>query len=255
MNDYVIMEFLLRQAVINNDALFENTKTEVTMDSINQFLKDHFNNLTLRPPLFYLCDYGIRFEIAIPWVEHENKNNLNQIKDRTITIFNKVFNEEDEIILVTDIHCEKYNTILQKRPTKVYQKYIKDKGNITRLQHKVLPNVFMEDEDGEDYADMVTHRFSLPCKKSDIRFQQLLTAISYEDFHHPTRILKGHAGHGMDIYFINVTRKMIYHLYDDRGCDVVAAHKEDLYTLYHECNDWILDYDREKIDKLLKNKE
>jgi len=45
---------------------------------------------------------------------------------------------------------------------------------------------------------------------------------------------------------------MIYHLYDDRGCDVIASNKENLRPLYEELNDWILDYDREQIDTIFK---
>ncbi|MCP1146093.1 DUF3885 domain-containing protein [Lysinibacillus endophyticus] len=217
---------------------------------LSQFMKEHFDNLTLRPPLFYSWEYGIRFEISMPWVQHEDKNNLQQIEERINGIFNKVFHDTDEMLLVTDIHCERNDTFLQKRPTKVYQKYIKDKKLRQKLQHKMLPSVFLEDED--DYEDMVTHRFVLPCKKSDIRYKPLLTAISYEDFPHPSQILKGLYRPGIDIYFINVTKKMIYHLYDDRGCDVIASNKEDLDSLYEELNDWILDYDREQINKIFK---
>ncbi|WCR25026.1 DUF3885 domain-containing protein [Paenibacillus thiaminolyticus] len=43
---------------------------------------------------------------------------------------------------------------------------------------------------------------------------------------------------------------MIYHLYDDRGCDVICADVDPLRPLYEEFNDWILDYDREKIEAL-----
>lgn len=217
-----------------------------------QFMKEHFDNLTLRPPLFYSWEYGIRFEISMPSLELEDKSNIQQIKERSTGIFNKVFHETDEMLLVTDIHCDKNDTFLQKRPTKVYQKYIKNKELIRKLQHRVLPNVFLEDEDGEDYEEMVTHRFALSCKKNDVRYNQLLTAISYEDFPHPSQILKGFPRNGIDIYFINVTRKMIYHLYDDRGCDVIASNKEDLCSLYAEFNDWILNYDREQIDQLFK---
>lgn len=222
------------------------------INDIDLFMKEHFNSLTLRPPLFYLWKYGIRFEIAMPWMEHEDKSNLQQIKERSTGIFNKVFNEMDKMLLITDIHCEKNDTFLQKRPTKVYQKYIKNKEIVKKLQHRVLPSVFLEDDDGEDYIDMVTHRFVLSCKKNDIRYNQLLTAISYEDFPHPSRILKGFRRNDMDIYFINVSKKMIYHLYDDRGCDVIASNKEDLRPLYEDCNHWILDYDREQIDELFK---
>lgn len=143
------------------------------INHLSQFMKEHFDNLILRPPLFYLWKYGIRFQISIPGVEHEEKSNLQQIRERSICIFNKVFNEMDEILLVTDIQCEKNNTYLQKRPTLVYQKYIEDKTLRRKLQHRVLPSVFSEDEDGEDYINMATHRFVLPCKKSDIRYKQL----------------------------------------------------------------------------------
>ncbi len=221
------------------------------INNLSEFMKVHFDNLNLRPPLFYLWKYGIRFEISMLWVEHEDKDNLQQISERTVTIFNKVFNQEDEILLITDIHCEKNNSFLQMRPTKVYQKYIKNKETVRKLQHRVLPSVFLEDEDGEDYEEMVTHRFVLSCKKRDIRYKALLTAISYEDFPHPMQILKGFPRHGIDIYLVNITKKMIYHLYDDRGCDVIASNKQDLYPLYQECNDWILDYDRDEIEKRL----
>ncbi|WP_108671797.1 DUF3885 domain-containing protein [Peribacillus acanthi] len=217
---------------------------------LSQFMKEHFDNLTLKPPLFYLWKYGIRFEISIPRVEHEDKSNLQQIEERINSIFNKVFNDGDEMLLITDIHCERNDSFLQKRPTKVYQKYIKDKELRLKLKYRMLPSVFLEDD--EDYEEMVTHRFVLPCKKSDIRNKPLLTAISYEDFPHPSQILKGFPRNGIDIYFVNVTKKMIYHLYDDRGCDVIASNKEDLRSLYEDLNDWILDYDREQIDQLFK---
>ncbi|WP_446682129.1 DUF3885 domain-containing protein [Ectobacillus funiculus] len=43
----------------------------------------------------------------MPWVEHEEKNNLQQIEERINRIFNKVFNAEDEMLLITYIHCER----------------------------------------------------------------------------------------------------------------------------------------------------
>nr|WP_243509273.1 DUF3885 domain-containing protein [Cytobacillus oceanisediminis] len=32
----------------------------------------------------------------------------------------------------------------------------------------------------------------------------------------------------------------------------MSSNKEDLFPLYKDLNDWILDYDREQIDKLFK---
>ena len=218
----------------------------------NHFMSEHFNNLPLRPSLFYSWKNGIRFEVSMPWGGYNNKNNLNQIKERSIGIFNHVIQDADELLLITDINCQSNDTFLQKRPANVYPKYINDKNLLRKLQHHVLPNVFSEGNIDGDYENMVTHRFVLPCKKSDIRYRQLLTAISYEDFAHPSTILKQNYSAGYDIYFINMTKKVIYHLYDDRGSDVIASNKEDLRQLYYVYNDWILNYDRDQIDLLFK---
>jgi|UniRef100_UPI0035B54621 hypothetical protein len=134
------------------------------INHLSLFMKEHFDNLTLRPPLFYLWKYGIRFEISIPRVEHEDKSNLQQIEERINSIFNKVFNDGDEMLLITDIHCERNDSFLQKRPTKVYQKYIKDKELRLKLKYRMLPSVFLEDD--EDYEEMVTHRLFCPVKRA-----------------------------------------------------------------------------------------
>lgn len=86
---------------------------------LTEFMKEHFNNLTLRPPLFYSWTCGIRFEISKPGVLHEDQDNLKQIEERISAIFTKVFHDTDEMLLITDIHCEKNNTFLHKRTTKV----------------------------------------------------------------------------------------------------------------------------------------
>ncbi|WP_234703454.1 DUF3885 domain-containing protein [Metabacillus indicus] len=90
--------------------------------TLPEFLKEHFNDLKLEPPLFYSSPYGIRFEIAIPWMEHEDKRNLRQIEERSTGIFSQVFHAGDDVLLITDIHCQKNDRFLQNRPAKVYQK-------------------------------------------------------------------------------------------------------------------------------------
>ena len=42
----------------------------------------------------------------------------------------------------------------------------------------------------------------------------------------------------------------LYHLYDDRGLDVLGGSRELLLPLYQQFHDWILEYNREKIDQL-----
>ncbi|MCA1060153.1 DUF3885 domain-containing protein [Rossellomorea aquimaris] len=220
------------------------------MQNLTNFMQSYFNGLILRPPLFYSSEFGLRFEISMPGEEHINKENLKQIKERTTSLFDHVFHDSDDILLITDVNTVEEDRFLEKRPTKVYQKYIRHKDTLYKLQYKLLPWVFQHVDDEED-DNMVTHRFILPCQKRDIRYQQLLMAISYEDFTHPTQLLKGFQHAGLEIYFVNVTRKIIYHLYDDRGCDIIASDKEDIRSLYNDRNDWILDYDRQRIENMM----
>ncbi|MTH54934.1 DUF3885 domain-containing protein [Bacillus mangrovi] len=210
---------------------------------IHPFLNTHFPHLILRPALFYSWKYGIRFEISMPGLDTEHPQNQQQIAERSTRIFDDVFLPHDEVLLVTDIHCAKNDAFLKKRPLNVYQKYIRDKEKRKKLQHLTLPEVFNEE-------DMVTHRFFLPCQKGDIRYKALLRVISFEDTNHPAKIGKGFPQAGVDLYFVNLTRKIIYHLYDDRGCDVIASRKEELRSLYEKRQNWILDDDREQIEKL-----
>ncbi|WP_238942001.1 hypothetical protein [Bacillus sp. REN10] len=127
-------------------------------NKLDSFMTEHFNGLRLRPALFYNWPYSIRFEISIPWTEHEAKENLQRIKERSVDLFNYVFHDTDDIWFITDIHCEKNDNFLQKKPTKVYQKYVKDNKVAMKLQHKVFAE--------EDEEDIVIHRLFYPVKRA-----------------------------------------------------------------------------------------
>lgn len=52
-----------------------------------------------------------------------------------------------------------------------------------------------------------------------------------------------------DIYFVDFDAKLIVHIYDDRGMDVVAMSKNTIQPLYKMFDKWLLDYDRSAMDK------
>ncbi|MEM5010026.1 DUF3885 domain-containing protein [Niallia taxi] len=210
-------------------------------NQVNAFLQSYFKDLELKPPLFYSWNYGLRFEIADP-IKWNEKGGMSQAYERSTTLFNEVFAIDDNIIFVTDVHTFKSNKYLQKRPLNVYSKFIKSKQKLYQLSHQTLPE--LEEEDG------VTHRFSLICNKSEIRYASLLKAICHEDMGDSQTILRGDRRIGYNIYLINDTKQIIYHLYDDRGCDIIAAGQRSLHAIYKNYNHWLLDYDREKMASL-----
>ena len=52
------------------------------------------------------------------------------------------------------------------------------------------------------------------------------------------------------VYFLNLQTDTLPHMYDDRGLDVIARQGSALIRLYIDFQEWILDYDRERMDRI-----
>lgn len=53
---------------------------------------------------------------------------------------------------------------------------------------------------------------------------------------------------GLNLYLADPVRKVVLHVYDDRGMDIAAVDREALRPIYERFSDWLLDYDRERMD-------
>jgi hypothetical protein len=209
---------------------------------LNDFMSENFPSLELRPPLFYCWEIGIRFELGVEWKrEYDYPNSLyvQAVYKRAITLFDFIHAPTDEILIVIDVNDFDKGKNL-RRKLKNYSPYLNEKSLLNRLHHKIIPYIFPEDDEDTTYK---THRFTLKCKTSDFKYISMLKAICNQDLsinpsiHHR-------------VYFININKKTIFHVYDDRGCDLVATSRETIRNVYCEYNDWILDYDKAEIDKL-----
>ncbi|WP_409369071.1 DUF3885 domain-containing protein [Lysinibacillus sp. 38-6] len=208
---------------------------------LNDFMHENYRNLQLRLPLFYSWDIGIRFELGVDWKkEYDYPNNPYVVGcyKRAITLFEALHAPNEEIFVVMDIHDFKNGRNL-KRKLKNFPRYI-NKSLLFRVKHEALPFIYPEDDEEERF---ITHRFTLQCKTSDFNYMPLLKAICNKDLG-----LKPYFCY--DVYFININRKTIFHVYDDRGCDLLATSPNAIKDIYHKHNDWILDYDRAEIDKV-----
>ena len=47
--------------------------------------------------------------------------------------------------------------------------------------------------------------------------------------------------------FVDLAKGVCVYAYDDRGMDVTCLNKAPLEELYDQCNDWLLDFDRERM--------
>ena len=57
-----------------------------------------------------------------------------------------------------------------------------------------------------------------------------------------------------NVYFMDTQKQLLYHLYDNRGADIVAADKNLLLPIYEKYKDWILEYDRADIERIFNAK-
>ena len=55
-----------------------------------------------------------------------------------------------------------------------------------------------------------------------------------------------------DVFFVNVTKDIIFFIYDDRGCEVIARDVDRIRPLYVKYNDWVEEVDRKRIESGLK---
>ncbi|WP_193726856.1 DUF3885 domain-containing protein [Paenibacillus guangzhouensis] len=208
---------------------------------LNQFLEDHFPNLKLIPPIFYGWDYSIRFELGNPPLFRVNKElYMEQVYYRSLELFKALHDKDDELLLVTSA----YFADIPKNKVKklnLYKKYIKNKDSLMALNLEILPDIDLDPDEIPDPRNNM-YRYWTTCKVKDLRYSELIKSICNHDV--GIRPMIYHR-----VYFINISKRTIFHIYDDRGCDVISESKDDLIHIYTKYNSWILDYDRERIDK------
>ncbi len=214
------------------------------LENINQY----FKGLDIGCGLFYKWDTGIRFELSSPesyQFETENSHKYNEeyfeeVHHRAVTLFEAVFEEDVDIHIVYQRLCWKRQRLAKAN---YVFKQIKDL-DYSKIEYKTLKFVDSDEPDKDNYK---YKRLIVKSKVKNVNYSNVLQAISNMDF--PTR-MPSIAG---EVFFINDTKKIILNMYDDRGMDIIANRKETLERIYQEYNEWILDYDREKIDAVFNS--
>ncbi|QQT28753.1 DUF3885 domain-containing protein [Sphingobacterium multivorum] len=213
---------------------------QTTKQEYRQFLQDHFKRLNLRAPLFYNSDFGLRFDLQVG--ETNTEKYFQNVIRRATTIFQNAFDDSDNVFLVLMDYKYKRRKI---RFSNFIFKQIQDlhTGEIIFLKEIGL----YEPHDKFDIRNIGVIKLTL----GRINHKTILLAIANQDF--PSRFPRLENNHiisNKEIYFINISKKLILNMYDDRGLDVVATDIETLRPIYEKHKDWILAYDREQIEKL-----
>ncbi|HZG18322.1 MAG TPA: DUF3885 domain-containing protein [Candidatus Bathyarchaeia archaeon] len=216
---------------------------------LNAYLNGIFPELILKPSLYKQWAIGIHFEFSkgMDQFKDDGKLNLNKFEHtyhQASSIFNDLFQENDEIFLVTNVYHHKACKHWKHR-IKVYDRYIKRKEVKYRVKLETFPYIFDDEEELDQYD---TSRFLLKCCKLDMKYSLIIQAACNEDFPNlKPRLGRKCCSYYPDVFFVNTTKNVIFFIYDDRGCEVIATDKEVIRPLFEKYNDWIAIYDCEEI--------
>ena len=231
-----------------------------TKQEYRQFLRYNFKGLRLRKPLFYNWDFGLRFDLqtgetsnssrqildevgnVIPHVgDTDTDEYFQEVTKRASTIFKTAFDNSDKVFLVFMDY--KY----KRRKIKFSNFTFKQIDNLQKNEVSFSKEKRLyELDDKFDIRNIAVIKLTA----DRINHKNILTAIGHSDFP-PRQPRLDNNGFltSKEIYFVNIDKKLIFHMYDDRGLDLISADKEILRPIYKKHNDWILDYDRKQIDK------
>jgi len=189
--------------------------------------------LPLEIPLFYHWSIGLRFELQTATVYESEEEYFAQTVSRAVALFEEIFLPDDEIIIV----CQ---SLRFKRAKLGFGNYCFKQ--IDHLQRSEVAFKKLKRFYGNEQGNRAI--FKVNAKRID--YKNILTAKANMDF--PPR----QPSLGLEIYFISLRNKVIFNMYDDRGVDIIASDKQSIAKLYWKYNSWLLDYDREAMDKVFR---
>ena len=200
-------------------------------EKVLKYIESNFPNLN--------SDLHLRFELGDPY-ENGTEERINQVVTRVTTLFEEVFKPDDFIYLYIKDWCVTEDIMFGNNTPE----YLYDLLSEQKIEEETLFDL------DEDYDELTGQTIEIKNEYKVKIVYARLESISYKE------ILEGIGNYeqgrdpsiGESVYFISTEKDIIFHMYDDRGCDVFGLSKDTLVHLYHKFRKWILDYNRIEID-------
>ncbi|MEB1808375.1 MAG: DUF3885 domain-containing protein [Bacillaceae bacterium] len=149
---------------------------------------------------------------------------------RANSLYDALFDSNDEMYVVSNV----YDQRLKKKG--LFPKIVKNQKVLKSITSYPIINPYLEEDEPEE--DRKANRMILKCRKKDLNKNMIRKYLDSEV---------------AELFFININKELIYYIYDSRGSDLVSAKSKTIQPYYERFNDRVLDYDREKIDKVFKD--
>lgn len=183
-------------------------------------------------PIFYQARYGLRFEMGI--------GDLTDERFRIIpTHFEEAIHRALSIYQATEPYdILRINVWLDSENEAEIPNYF------TSIGLPEWDESYIETHYSDGYECQIKACYWY-LRKLTFDWKKLFRDIVYTDFKEPHFLAS-------NVFFLNTTAEILYHLYDDRGLDVVAIDKMTLQPIYQSYHTRLLDYDREAMKKVFE---
>lgn len=184
----------------------------------------------------------VRFELGDPY-ENGSPERIQQVVARVTALFEDLFAPEETVSLFVKEYGQDADIMF---------------GNTTpQYLWELLSEHFIEKEAlceiDEDVDEETGRRIEenhevtigiVTAQVKEIPYKEILEGIgNYEQGREPSI--------GQQVYVIHPEKNIVFHMYDDRGCDVFGLQREQLLPVYRKFSRWILDYNRIEIDNIM----
>ncbi|PQP80825.1 hypothetical protein C0Q44_26615 [Paenibacillus sp. PCH8] len=205
---------------------------------LDKLLIENFSKLKLKKPLFYNSQIAIRYELG---GDLTKGSRIDRVTRRAFSIFNEI-GEATDIIYLTIFVDSWSDHPVSSFENDIYDNFLYYSGvKIKDIDKRELEYRYKDSD--EDVEETITVQYCTKTELKNLKVKDLFSDIAYREIAHESRIVG-------DIFLINETKKCIFHIYDSRGMDVIATNTSTLRAVYEKFNDWILDFDRKKINQI-----
>ncbi|MDW0110952.1 DUF3885 domain-containing protein [Sporosarcina aquimarina] len=204
-------------------------------EHVLQYIESNFPDLS--------SDLYLRFELGDPYGNGTDER-INQVVTRVNTLFEEFFKLDDSVYLYIKDWGESEDVMFgNTTPAYLYELLSHQK-----IEEKTMYDIEEDVDEVTGKPIEIRNEYNVKFVCSEVRsvgYKEILEGIgNYEQGRDPSI--------GQSVYFINMEKNLIFHMYDDRGCDVFSLTKEPLLPIYETYSKWILDYNRVEIDNALE---
>lgn len=172
---------------------------------------------------------GIRFELG-----------LDTFRERAPKLYEAVFAPEDVCVIISQDWPGDISPLALQRYFRVFS----IPGAFDSKHPVSIQSLEVRSADEGEQETVTLHWGQLPARSFE--YGSVFEGIANAD-HSQSPSVSGR------VYFLNPATAIIVHMYDDRGLDMIAATRESLVPIYQTFNDWVLDFDRERIANALSD--